>query len=40
MKILSEIPRFGMKMALPAEFHRIQWYGRGPHENFVDRKTI
>jgi beta-galactosidase len=36
---LPEIPRFGMKMALPAEFDRIQWYGRGPHENYVDRKT-
>jgi len=28
-----------MKMALPEEFNRIQWYGRGPHENYVDRKN-
>jgi beta-galactosidase len=36
---LPEIPRFGMKMALPAGFDKIQWYGRGPHENYIDRKT-
>ncbi len=36
---LPEMPRFGMKMALPSEFNRIQWYGRGPHENYVDRKS-
>jgi beta-galactosidase len=36
---LPEIPRLGMMFALPPEFQRIQWYGRGPHENYVDRKT-
>lgn len=36
---LPEIPRFGMKMTLPAEFDYITWYGRGPHESYWDRKT-
>jgi len=36
---LPEIPRFGMKMTLPDEFDYISWYGRGPHENYWDRKT-
>ncbi len=36
---LPEMPRFGMKMTLPVEFENIAWYGRGPHENYWDRKT-
>ncbi len=32
-----EIPRFGMKMQLPKQYDQVQWYGRGPHENYVDR---
>ena len=36
---LPEIPRFGMMMTLPSEFDSISWYGRGPHENYWDRKT-
>ncbi len=34
-----EMPKFGMIMTLPAEFENIIWYGRGPHENYWDRKT-
>ena len=30
--------RFGMKMLLPARFDNIEYYGRGPHENYPDRK--
>jgi beta-galactosidase len=26
-------------MRLPREFDRVTWYGRGPHENYQDRKT-
>jgi beta-galactosidase len=26
-------------MALPSGFERIQWFGRGPWENYRDRKT-
>lgn len=36
---LPEMPRFGMNMTLPAELDNISWYGRGPHENYWDRKT-
>ncbi len=34
-----ELPRFGMRMALPGCFNQAIWYGRGPHENYWDRKT-
>jgi beta-galactosidase len=36
---LPELPRFGMRMILPAEFETIAWFGRGPHENYWDRHT-
>jgi beta-galactosidase len=36
---LPEIPRMGLKMALPAAFDRVRWYGRGPFESYRDRKT-
>ena len=38
-KTLSEIPRFGMYMVLPGEYETMTWLGRGPHENYADRKT-
>lgn len=28
-----------MRMAIPGQFDRIQWYGRGPWETYWDRKT-
>ncbi|MGI9427162.1 MAG: glycoside hydrolase family 2 TIM barrel-domain containing protein [Bythopirellula sp.] len=33
------LPRFGMTIGLPAEFDQVAFYGRGPHENYWDRKT-
>lgn len=30
--------KFGMQMILPASFHIMKWYGRGPEENYWDRK--
>jgi beta-galactosidase len=36
---ISELPRMGMQMQLPQEFTNLKWYGRGPQENYVDRKT-
>jgi len=36
---VPEIPRMGMQMQLPDEFMNLKWYGRGPHENYADRKT-
>lgn len=31
--------KFGMEMALPKSFNRLEWYGRGPFESYEDRKT-
>lgn len=36
---LSEMPRLGMRMILPAEYEMMSWLGRGPQENYADRKT-
>lgn len=30
--------RFGMQMAMPADFEQVRYYGRGPIENYCDRK--
>jgi len=32
------IPKFGMRMRLPKEWQNIEWHGRGPIENYPDRK--
>ncbi len=29
--------RFGMQTRVPKEMSRLSWYGRGPHENYIDR---
>jgi beta-galactosidase len=36
---LPELPRMGMRFAFPSSFNQVQWYGRGPFENYIDRKT-
>lgn len=36
---LPDIPRLGLKLLIPEQFTDIQWYGRGPHETYWDRKT-
>ena len=33
------IPKFGMRLRVPENFNSIDWYGRGPYENYPDRKT-
>ncbi len=35
---VPELPRFGMNMYLPRSCDQVTWYGRGPHENYRDRK--
>lgn len=32
------LPKFGMQLVLPESFDQINWYGRGPGENYQDRK--
>jgi beta-galactosidase len=36
---VPEIPRMGMQFQLPVEFSNLKWFGRGPHENYIDRCT-
>jgi len=36
---LPDLLRMGTKMSLPKEFQQVEWYGRGPHESYADRKT-
>ncbi|TCN58657.1 DUF4981 domain-containing protein [Flavobacterium circumlabens] len=31
------LPRFGMEIILPKDFNTLNYYGRGPHENYIDR---
>jgi hypothetical protein len=38
-RMMPELPRYGMNMALPEKFSKLTWYGRGPQENYADRKT-
>lgn len=33
------LPRFGMQLGLAADFDEAEYYGRGPFENYWDRKT-
>jgi beta-galactosidase len=34
-----ELVRAGVQLVLPEEFDEVEWYGRGPHECYPDRKT-
>lgn len=36
---LPELPRLGIALPLNRELNRFTWYGRGPWENYPDRKT-
>lgn len=36
---LPMLPRFGMHLQMPGDFKNLSWYGRGPQENYIDRKT-
>ncbi|PKI16579.1 glycoside hydrolase family 2 TIM barrel-domain containing protein [Colwellia sp. 12G3] len=36
---LPNLPRLGMQLTMPGEFQQLSWFGRGPHENYADRKT-
>ena len=35
---VSPMFRFGMQMPMPRYFENIEYYGRGPVENYIDRK--
>ncbi|MCD6333279.1 MAG: DUF4981 domain-containing protein, partial [Bacteroidales bacterium] len=36
--IASALPRTGIRLGLNPEFEEVDWFGRGPHENYEDRK--
>lgn len=36
---LPELPRLGSAFVLGGEYEHLSWYGRGPWENYPDRKT-
>lgn len=36
---LPNIPRFGTNLIIKNEYDTVTWYGRGPQENYQDRKT-
>lgn len=38
-KELPEMPRLGMRMVLPGQYDTMTWLGRGPQENYADRKS-
>ena len=38
-KPLPEMPRLGMRMILKGCYDQMTWLGRGPQENYADRKT-
>ena len=35
----AQMQRFGMNFTMPKNYKNIVWYGRGPHENYIDRKS-
>ncbi|PTN10057.1 glycoside hydrolase family 2 TIM barrel-domain containing protein [Mangrovibacterium marinum] len=35
---VADLFRFGMKLEMPADYQHIKYYGRGPGENYIDRK--
>lgn len=36
---LPEVPRLGVAFSLPSAYENVSWYGRGPYDNYPDRKT-
>jgi len=38
-KNLPVLPRLGYEIQLKPGFDQMSWYGRGPHENYIDRNS-
>jgi beta-galactosidase len=36
---LADLPRLGVILELPSTLDQVEWFGRGPHENHIDRKA-
>ncbi|MCC5928386.1 MAG: DUF4981 domain-containing protein [Cyclobacteriaceae bacterium] len=35
---LPDVPRIGLQMQIKEQFDDFEWFGRGPHESYLDRK--
>jgi beta-galactosidase len=38
-RALDDLARLGVRLVLPSGFEALEWFGRGPHESYWDRKT-
>ncbi|MFT4024692.1 MAG: hypothetical protein QM664_13020, partial [Flavihumibacter sp.] len=36
---MPELPRFGMRLLVDRSFSQVQWFGRGPFDNYCDRRA-
>ena len=36
---IMDMVRFGTVLTMPGEFENVKWYGKGPHENYIDRRV-
>ncbi len=36
---IDDLPRLGVRAALPMAFDKVEWFGRGPVETYADRKA-
>ena len=36
---LPILPRIGLTLLIPEQYSALTWFGRGPYENYVDRKS-
>ena len=36
---VRQLPRIGYRFVLPLDFANVEWFGRGPFENYCDRKS-
>lgn len=36
---VANVPRIGLQFEMNKILSDVEWYGRGPHENYLDRKT-
>ena len=36
---IMDMVRFGTVLTMPREFDSVKWYGKGPHEHYIDRRV-
>lgn len=34
---IASLPKLGLQLRMPLDFNQFAWYGRGPHENYIDK---